>query len=364
MAPRSKDIARLANVSEATVSLVLNRKPGVKSTTREKVLQIARDLQYEGTQRNAFGTRAGSVGFLQIATHGHTLNRDHQVFIADYIDGLTSASRTFGYNLEISSFRGDDTTEISRSILDSDLRGVVALGTELSAADIAVLGELRIPVVFLDTYYDFLPYDFVDMNNADSVYTVIEHLMHHGHTEIGFVRSSVSTHNFYLRDTGFWDAVRALGLGIKEENVFTVDSTFDGAYADMHSALQGRSQLPTAIFCTNDIIAYGVIKALRERKIRVPDDISIAAFDDLPTSAVMNPPLTTIRVKKKIMSELAVQLLSRRIEDSEDVTPVKIQVAGQLVIRSSVKTLGSKHPHSGSCLAGASPSEGVQTPIK
>ncbi|TVR61454.1 MAG: LacI family transcriptional regulator [Spirochaetaceae bacterium] len=339
MTPRSKDIAKLANVSEATVSLVLNRKPGVKSTTREKVLQIARDMDFEGTQRNAFVSRTGTVGFLQIATHGHTLNRDHQVFIADYIEGLTTASRTHGYNLEISSFRDCDAAEISRSILDSGLRGIVALGTELSPADIAVLGELKIPVVFLDTYYDFLPYDFVDMNNADSVYTVIQHLVHHGHTEIGFVRSSVNTHNFYLRDTGFWDAVRALDLKIEEKNIFTVDSTFDGAYRDMHTALHGRSKLPTAIFCTNDIIAYGVIKALHEQEIRVPDDMSIVAFDDLPTSAVMNPPLTTIRVKKKIMSELALQLLSRRIEDGKDLTPVKIQVGGELIVRSSVKTL-------------------------
>ncbi len=339
MPPRIKDIAKLANVSEATVSLVLNQKPGVKPSTREKVLQIARDMDYGATQRKALSTPSGTVRFLKIATHGHTVNRDHNVFIADYIDGLTRAAETLGFNLEISSFQTNDIEEVRSSILDSGLRGAIALGTELSDRDIQLLGSAKIPVVFLDTYYDFLPYDFVDMNNKDSVYTVVHHLVNHGHREIGFVRSAVNTYNFYLRDTGFWDTVQALGLDIKERNVFTVDSTYDGAYRDMHKTLEARTRLPTALFCTNDIIAYGVIKALREHDIKIPDDMSIVAFDDLPASAVMHPPLTTIRVQKKTMGELAVQLLSRRVENGKDATPIKIQVGGQLIVRSSVKTL-------------------------
>ncbi len=339
MAARIKDIAKRADVSEATVSLVLNQKPGVKTSTRERVLQIAREMNYGATQRIALNTSAGTVRFLQIAMHGHTVNRDHNVFIADYIDGLTRAAKTNRQKLEISAFRGDSAADIAGSIRDSGIKGAVVLGTELSVNDIATLGSLKVPVVFLDTFYDFLPFDFVDMNNKDSVYTIIQHLVDHGHREIGFVRSAVNTHNFQLRDTGFWEAVQALDLDIKDRHVFTVDSTLDGAYRDMHERLRNRPKLPSALFCTNDIIAYGAIRAIREHKLQIPDDISIVAFDDLPASAVMVPPLTTIRVQKKVMGELAVQLLSRRIANGVDAPPTKIQVGGRLIVRSSVKKI-------------------------
>ena len=339
MAARIKDIAKRADVSEATVSLVLNQKPGVSVPTRERVLKIARDMDYGANQRQLFTSRTGTIRFLKIAMHGHTVNRDHTVFIADYIDGLTRGANSVGFALEINSFRGSSAEEIANTVQQDGLKGVVILGTELTEGDIELFGRLSIPKVFLDTYYDFLPYDFVDMNNKDSIYTIIRHLLESNHREIGFVRSSVNTHNFYLRDTGFWDAVDALKLSIRERDIFTVDSTFQGAYDDMVKQLSGRQKLPTALVCTNDIISYGVIKALKERGYRVPQDVSVVGFDDLPFSAVMEPPLTTIQVSKKKMGETAMQLLSNRIDREGEGPAVKIQVGGNLVVRESVQRL-------------------------
>lgn len=339
MAARIKDIAKRAEVSEATVSLVLNQKPGVSTPTRERVLKIARDMDYGANQRQLFSSRTGTIRFLKIAMHGHTVNRDHTVFLADYIDGLTRGAAAVGFALEISSFEGASAAEIASTVRQDGLKGIVVLGTELTTEDIKVFGNLDIPKVFLDTYYDFLPFDFVDMNNKDSVYSIINYLLSEGHEEIGFVRSSVDTHNFYLRDAGFWDAVEALEVPIREKDIFTVDSTFQGAYADMVKALSGRQKLPTAMFCTNDIISYGVIKALTERGFKVPADVSVVGFDDLPLSSVMEPQLTTVQVSKKEMGEMAMQLLSNRIDREGAGPPVKIQVGGNLVIRSSVQSL-------------------------
>ena len=339
MAARIKDIAKRAEVSEATVSLVLNQKPGVSDPTRERVLKIARDMDYGASQRQLFSSRSGTISFLKISMHGHTVNRDHTVFIADYIDGLTRGANLYGFSLEINAFRGSSAEEIVDSVRQNGLKGVVVLGTELTESDIELFGKLDIPVVFLDTFYDFLPYDFVDMNNIDSVYTIIRHLLQEGHRDIGFVRSSVDTHNFYLRDAGFWKAVDALSVPIKEKNVFNVDSTFQGAYEDMLKQLPMRQNPPTALFCTNDIISYGIIKALKEKGYRVPEDVSVVGFDDLPFSAVMEPPLTTIKVSKKKMGETAIQLLANRIDTEGVDPPVKIQVGGSLVVRGSVQRL-------------------------
>lgn len=337
-----KDIADRAQVSQATVSLALNSKPGVSDSTRERVLQIAQDLGYGSAKADPVipGAKT-SIRFLKIATHGHTVNRDHDVFIADYIDGLTRAADRQSFNLEISSFRAKTAREIIDSISPMAVAGVVILGTELSTDDILTFSQLMAPLVFLDTYHDFLDADFVDMNNIDAVYKVVTHLIQNGHQELGFVRSGVNTHNFRLRDEGFHKVVSTLGIPVRESHLFTVDSTYQGAYQDMYRYLGRGIKMPTALFCTNDVIAYGCIKALRDKGYRIPEEVSVVGFDDLPLSSVMDPALTTIRVSKRSMGELAVDRIISRIAADGTLPPVKIQVGAELVIRHSVKALSA-----------------------
>ncbi len=346
MNTRIKDIARLAEVSIATVSLVLNEKPGVGVETRERVLRLARELQYEkpgGSSipgRNGTTTAAGgTIQFLKIARHGHTVNRDHTVFVADYIDGIVHGAKAHNYRLEVSSFSGTPVEEILNGIRrDADLRGAVVLGTELSREDVTAFSGLDIPVVFLDTFIDFLPFDFIDMNNQDSVYRIVEHFIENGHSEIGMVRSLVQTRNFQLRHLGFVQTMAALERPLREEYIFDCDSTFDVAYRDMQNILRRGVTLPTALFCTNDIMAFGVMKALREEGIHIPDDISIVGFDDLPTSALMDPPLTSIAVSKWEIGNTAVTRLTNRMINPS-MPAVKIVVGGTLIERESVKDL-------------------------
>jgi LacI family transcriptional regulator len=336
---RIKDIARMANVSEAAVSLTLNQKPGVSVATRERILKIAREMGYGVTKRKALSEKLGVIKFLLISMHGHTVNRDHNTFIADYIEGLFAGAQAYGYSLEVSSMHGIPIEEIISSIKNSILSGVIVLGTELKAEEIKAFSSLSIPYVFLDTFYDFLPYDFVDMNNKDAVYDVILHFLNNGHSNIGFVSSSVETHNFMLRTQGFMETLEKLNIKFKEENYFSVDSTFDGSYTDMLKVLDNVKVMPTALFCSNDIISYGTIKALQEKGFSVPEDVSVVGFDDLPLSSLMEPCLTTIKVPKKNMGELAIELLVMRILEKSLWPPVKIQVNGMLMVRDSVKNI-------------------------
>lgn len=343
MGTRIKDIAEQAGVSLATVSLVLNNKPGVGPETREQILALATQLGYtkRGRQHRTGKPPSGegTVQFVKIARHGHTVNRDHTVFIADYIDGLTHGARSHNYRIEISSFDGSPIQEIIATLQGvPELVGIVVLGTELSRDDVLAFSEIDLPLVFLDTFIDYLPFDFIDMNNRDSVYRVVQYFVENGHTEIGMVRSSVQTRNFELRHEAFLQAMRVLECPIRDDFVFDCDSTFDGAYRDMHKALESASTLPTALFCTNDIIAFGVMKALRERGIRVPEDISVIGFDDLPTSALMEPSLTSIAVSKWEIGNTAIAQLTYRIEHPQ-MPAVKIVVGGTLVERRSVRRI-------------------------
>jgi LacI family transcriptional regulator len=349
MGTRIKDIARLADVSLATVSLVLNNKPGVGLETRENVLKIAQELQYEkpGSSATSCGPdpsspAAGTIQFLKIARHGHTVNRDHTVFIADYIDGIVHGARTHNYKLVVSSYDGTPVEEILDGLRnDFDLQGAVVLGTELSRDDVTAFRDLKIPVVFLDTFIDFLPFDFIDMNNHDSVYGAIEHFLSNGHRKIGMVRSSVPTRNFQLRHLGFVQTMAALDKPLLEQYIFDCDSTFDGAYQDMRQFIQSGIELPTALFCTNDIIAFGVMRAIREAGYRIPDEISIIGFDDLPTAALTDPPLTSIAVSKREIGSTAVTRLTDRIRNP-DMPVVKIVIGGTLIERNSVKDLNDQ----------------------
>lgn len=337
MNTRIKDIAARADVSIATVSLVLNNKPGVAEETRRKVIEIADEMNY-AIRRPINPVERGTIRFLKIARHGHTVNRDHNVFISDYIDGIVQTAKRSRFKTEIMTFETTPIEEIVRSISETnDLAGAIVLGTELSRQDIDAFTDISLPLVFLDTFLDYLPFDFVDMNNDDSVYKIVAHFLAHGHTAIGMVRSSIETRNFLLRNIAYRKAMEFHSLPIEERFQYNVDSTFPGAYADMKRHIAGGAELPTALFCTNDIMAFGVIKALKEAGIRIPEDVSIIGFDDLPTSALLDPPLTSIVVSKFEIGSAAATRLFSRIQ-KPDLAPVKIVIGGTLMERQSVTT--------------------------
>jgi len=203
-------------------------------------------------------------------------------------------------------------------------------------------------VVFIDTYVDFLPFDFVDMNNEDSVFTVVSDFAARGHRAIGMVKGAIETRNFKLREEGFAASLQRLGLPFDRRFVFAVDSTFHGAHEDMRRILRSGPKLPTALFCANDIIACGCIKALKEEGIRVPEDISIIGFDDLPLSAVVDPPLTTIQVSKAQIGRMAIQLLVTRVRGPAGSPPVKVLIGGSLIERQSVRDISNQAEEGGS----------------
>ena len=338
MATKIKDVAREAGVSIATVSLVFNRKPGVGRETRERVLRVARDLDYRRPLPHGDDSPKGrTVRFLKISRHGHTVNRDHDSFIADYIAGLDQQARLSKWTVEVNMFANVRAEETVRFLSTVSADGAIVLGTELAVDEVCAFGKAPIPVVILDTYYGHLPLDFVDMSNEAAAFTAISHFVEQGHREIGFVKGDVEVANFRLREQGFADAMRHFGLEVNPDRIIPVDTTFDGAYRDMAKFLAGGGKLPSALFISNDIMAYGAMKAMREAGIGVPDDVSVIGFDDLPLSARMDPPLTTISVSKHDMGRRAFDLLAARLNEGADRPAEKVLIDGALILRGSVR---------------------------
>jgi LacI family transcriptional regulator len=190
--------------------------------------------------------------------------------------------------------------------------------------------------VFIDTYFPILTYDCVDMDNVDGVFKSVQHLYQRGHRKIGLVKSSYETRNFRMREYGFREAMEYFSLPVQEQFIVPVDPAFDQSVHDMRTFLAKTKGLPTAFFCMNDIIAYGCMRALREQGFRIPEDVSVIGFDNLPASSLSDPPLTSIKVSNHQIGLRGLEKLEERLRGSSAYRREKMLIAGELVIRDSV----------------------------
>jgi LacI family transcriptional regulator len=339
MPSRIIDIARAAEVSPSAVSLALNNKAGVSGELRQKIVNIARKMGYKYAYSEQYINENISIRLLKIAKHGHIINERHNAFITEYLEGIETGVKKRKYKLEVSFFNRVAIEEIIESQKETDVNGFIVLGTELNDHELTFFTGLRKPIVFIDTYFPISVYDCVDMDNVDGVFKAIQHLYNLGHRSIGLVKSSYETRNFRMREFGFREAMEYFSLPVQEKFAVGVDPTFDGSTRDMGKYLDRNKNLPTAFFCMNDIIAYGSMKALRNHNFNIPKDISIVGFDDLPSSGLSDPPLTTIRVSTQQIGQRALEKLSEQIVNPVDHTTENILISCKLVIRSSVRKL-------------------------
>lgn len=338
-----KDIAKRANVSVSAVSFALNDKSGVSPKTKQLILEIAAEMGYVHTPAKSvrFNKNNAVVKVLKIVRHGHTINENHNFFIDSYIEGITETALERGVTIEVGTYNCDVPIETIAEAMNQyqPTLGYLVVATELSPTDVEILLATDNKIVFLDTFYDYINAHFVTMNNTDSVYKALSHLKEYGHKEIGFIKSSVVTNNFALRERAFYQVMRDLDLSINEEYIVDVDSTYEGSYEDMRAHLKENKALPTAFFVTNDIMAMGCMKALLEAGYKIPQEISIVGFDDLPMAKMSNPSVTTIEVNNRKIAKYALNILLSLVENGHPHCPIKAIVDGSLVIRFSVEKL-------------------------
>lgn len=329
------DIAEKAEVSQSSVSLVLNGKGGVGKKKREQILKIAEELNYKKSSATRGTDKKGDIRFLRVIKHGHIINRDHNVFLADYIEALSKISKIRSYNLEIATCYEESLQQTIDSLNIEPIDGLIVLGTELAQSDIDLFTEITTPVVFIDTYYPNKSFDFVDMDNFSAVYKIIEEFVRNNHKNIGIITTDVDCQNFKQRESAFFSITKELLCNKTVK--YSVYSTYDGSYNDFKKIIKTNKDLPSAIFCVNDIIALGCMRALQEAGEFIPEDISIIGFDNLPQSTTSNPPLTSIDVEKKNIGELAMNTLINRIESEKPIPHMKVSIATTLIRRNSVK---------------------------
>ena len=331
----SKEIARLAGVSVSTVSIILNGKPGVSEETRIRVMDILEQNGLSHNKRNPVALKGGVIRFCKIAKHGQIVNDRHNAFISDYIDGITEEAKLHGLSVEIETFNGSSIRAVADNISGShNLTGCIILATEFSSEDIGIFENIAIPFVFLDAMFEFSPHDFITMDNMKMTFDMIRHFRDLGHTKIGMLYGEGGS-NFDQRKIAFTRALSVLDLPFRKDWMFRLGSTHETAQSDMFGQIQRKKDLPTAFFAANDMIAVGAIAALQSLGYRIPEDVAIGGFDDIPVASFIEPQLTTISVPKIDIGRLSVSVLLNKIKMRNVCLCQKSVLAGNLIIRQS-----------------------------
>lgn len=255
------------------------------------------------------------------------------------LTGIEQGCRESGMDMIMTNLdmRSADYDEQIRNLLNDKSAAIIMLGTEMVAEDIQLLRKITNPFIVVDYWNGDMSFNSVQINNEDSVRYATNYLIKRGHSRIGYLMGDFRITPFKDRGCGYRSAMRRAGFPVKEEYTLTVGTTIDTACAKMKGHLQKGVELPTAFIADNDLIALGAMKAMTESGIRIPEDVSIIGFDDLPFAAVASTPLTTLNVPKQEMGKIVARRLRDIIKGAS--APVKIQVSTTFVERESVRTV-------------------------
>lgn len=328
-----KTISQITGYSQSTISNVLNNKKGTNKKTAEEILKVAKEIGYLDTPK------IENIKLVFFKKSGKVLTETP--LISELIDGIVGEARENGLDTILFNIQEneDDYTEKFDSLFHDRNSGIILLATELDEKDLFPFQQICCPLVVLDAWFDSFLFDTVLMNNYDSFNRSAKFLIDNGHKKIGFLGSQIQIKNFYYREQGFRDALKKYDCSIDEDLFIYLDPTMNGSYESMKNYLKSSPLKPATAYCAvNDIVALGALKAFQEYGYKVPDDISIMGFDNMPFGEISSPSLTTMNVPKRALGELAVKRLIEQ-GNKTTYTPCKTELLTSLVIRQSVKKI-------------------------
>lgn len=333
--PTISDVAKQTGVSKATVSAVLNDSATVGSDTRDRVLAAIEQLNYRPTQQS--GVRA-STRFRSIAL----IIKEYD---NPYYDDVTAGVRAFadsqGYMLFVVSSEGVYASEkrAVELLREKGVDGLIAAPVMDENADLSHFYELKrrnYPFVFLEQVRG-VPASLVDLENVGASQKAVEYLFSLGHRRVAhFAGPEYSLHS-EERANGVRHAYSSTHLVLAPEDIIEAGAHYDDGYRCGRTLFESRprSEWPTAITCYNDLVAMGLVKAIIDLGMNVPGDISVIGFDDIRFCDTFLVPLTTVRVPKYDMGNIAAQMLIEHIESKEAVPPRRYYLDAELVVRAS-----------------------------
>jgi LacI family transcriptional regulator len=331
--PTQADVARAAGVSQAMVSYVLNDSGTltVPDTTRARILAMVAQLGYV-PDRHAQILRTGKTFTIACVIPDIT-----NPFYPAFARGIQDVAEGQGY--DFISYNTDGMAEKEerclRSLQQGHVDGVIATLFHLKAAEMQPLWERGIAVVRFEARRPRpieAPIDFIYLDNQAAARAMVSYLMDRGHTRIGMIAGHQGPRSARVR--GYRDVYAERGLPIDEHMIRDSGFNEGGGYRGM-SELLACTPRPTAVFAANDLIALGALMALREAGLRVPEDIALAGFDDIPAARFVSPSLTTMAQSEQTIGRRAAAMVLERLGTAAGEASRCEEMPYQLVVRAS-----------------------------
>ncbi|MDO4459035.1 MAG: LacI family DNA-binding transcriptional regulator [Clostridia bacterium] len=351
---KSKELAEKLGVSTATVSLVINNKPGISKNLRESLTERIVQMGYgemiksgDAPASKPASSKSGSRAKKTIVYAIYSLEdlgSDQSGFYTHVLEGCDLQARELGFNLQMVHIDSKCGCSLADCINLDECIGVVLQAYQVTDWIYNDLRKTGLPFIAVDRYNYSRNLSSVCVNNEDGMFFAIRHLYELGHKNIGYVGSGFDFNTVIERRRNYHQALREFNLVDRPEFRFLTKvevaktTRGSGIFRSLINQWSQMEELPTALVCENDILAVQVLKAVRKMGLKVPEDISIVGFDDRSMSQWCDPPLTTVRVHRHLMGRQAVQLLLNLIDMRKSgfkSLPYKVCVGIEFVPRES-----------------------------
>jgi len=324
-----KDIARAANVSHSTVSRALRNSPLVNAGTRALIAKIADQKGYtvSAVARSLVTRRTNTIGVVVTSVANP--------FVGEVVAGIEEVALAQGYSLFLANCHADPNREmrVVRSFHERRVDGILVSSSRVGALYVPMLAEMKVPIVLINNQHpggDFV-YS-VRIDNLDSGRQATRHLAELGHRRIGYIGNQYGLQADTERYAGYRQILEEADLGFQPELVVHSAGAPEGGMRAMERLL-ALPEPPTAIFCYNDMMALGALRAAREHGFLVPRDLSVVGLDDLFLASYTDPPLTTVQQPKQQMGCLAATILLDLLAGGKP--EVRVTMEGKLIVRQS-----------------------------
>jgi LacI family transcriptional regulator len=330
----SRDVAKLARVSRTTVSFILNNVPGVRlsEATRKRVLDAAKKLNYSPNVagRKLVSGKSYTIGLVLCQTPEQIFT---DAFLPQVILGVEQAVIQQGFHVLLKPVDPNDSGGYTRLILENHVDGILLSGPRQSDQALMQLHDQRVPILLMGQ----LPgtdIPFVDVDAVDGAGLAVNHLIGLGHQRIGIITNApLSYTSAQQRRDGYLKALKNAGLPIDQALIKEGNYTSASGFEAMQSMLS-LTPRPTAVFIASDVVALGAMLAVKQTGLRIPGDIAIVGFDDIPLAEYYDPPLTTIRLPAFGLGWAGGERLIRLIQ-GEGFDHENVLLDSELIVRKS-----------------------------
>ena len=326
-----RTIARIANVSIATVSRTINRVSTVNPKMAKRVWDVIEKLDFvPNTQARALVSGRSKI-------FGLVVSEITNPFFPELIQGFEDIAVENGYEILVSSTNHDPKrmSHCIRRMLERKVEGVAIMTFGIEEPLLDQLAKRKVPLVFIDIGPDRPGVSVLKVDYHHGIRRAVQHLAALGHRQIAFVTGPMRLHSAQSRLAAFSKSMQECGITPEPNQIVEGDHTLEGGVAAMERLLL-LDPLPTAVVCSNDMTAIGVLHKLYRKGLRVPDDISVIGFDDIHIAEVMMPPLTTVQMSRLDIAKAAFGALRSQVESPEQTHGKReFDIPTELIVRES-----------------------------